>query len=322
MHRLILGFILVPWISTPVRAQYGFLSEGFGRAQLIKFTESWKGPRFDDGRPKVSDELLNRLRDLSSEEAAWGPTRRAGYLHQWEGNWLILNPQKRLVGRAFTCVFMPGRPDVSAVTERDARNKNLVQHNIRVMDLLQPGDVLVADMGGKVADSVVAGDNLAVAVFQRTGNGFVVDGGIRDRDGIEPEGYPVYARGTHPSIFGDLMLAGVNIPVRIGDVTVVPGDVIVGDTEGVSVVPPHLAQMLADKAELIRVIDDWRKSIFKTPGNKYKPGEVYGTYSMQNPVLQRQCEVVKKHYGTRIIPWGTMFHETCRPPIPAAKKQP
>jgi len=267
--------------------------DGFSKEQIVKYTPNWTGERLDDGRPKVSDALIERIKKvrMTSEEASWGPLRLThNYMHQWEGNWKILNPEKGLVGRAFTVQYLPGRPEVAKIIEDEASAKGLSQHNVRMMDMLRPGDVMVVDMaGGRVVDGVIAGDNLAVAVWARTGNGFVVNGAIRDQEGIEPHGFPVYIKGVWPGVFGDLMLTGINVPIRIGDVTVMPGDLVVGDREGVTFVPPNLAEELAVNAEMYDLADEWRmKKFIDNPGT-IKPSDLYGRNSMRDPAMQKEC---------------------------------
>lgn len=276
-------------MALPVCAQL----DGFGRAQLIKYTPEWRGERLEDGRPKVPDSIIDRIKKahMTSEEAAWGPLRLVhNYLHQWEGNWKILNPEKGLVGRAFTAQYLPGRPEVSKIIEAEASAKGLSQHNVRMMDMLQSGDVMVVDMaGGRIVDGVIAGDNLAVAVWARTGNGFVVNGAIRDQEGIEPHGFPVYTKGAWPGVFGDLMLTGINVPIRIGEVTVMPGDVVVGDREGVTFIPPHVAEEIVLNAEMYGLADEWRmKKFIDNPGT-IKPSDLYGRISMRDPAMQKEC---------------------------------
>jgi regulator of RNase E activity RraA len=290
----------------------------------------------DDGRPKVPDAIIERYKKthVTSEEAAWGPLRLVyNYLHQWEGGWKILNPEKGLVGRVFTAQFMPGRPEVSKVIESEAQAKGLSQHNVRMMDMLQPGDVLVVDMaGGRIVDGVVAGDNLAVAVWARTGNGFVVNGAIRDQEGIEPHGFPVYVKGVWPGVFGDLMMTGINVPIRIGDVTVMPGDLVVGDREGVTFVPPHLAEEIVANAEIYDMADEWRIQKFKdNPGLKLKISDLYGRNSMRDEALQKECSeyVARKRQELGLPPVDEMQWKSrtysgsgcfSRPPAPAPSR--
>ncbi len=289
MNPRILLLALVLAVAAPA---WGQLS-GWSREELVKYTPLWKGERFPDGRPKVPDATITRIQkaELTSEEAAWGPLRIIhGYDHQWDGDWKVLNRKKRLIGRVFTCQYLPGRPEMSSIIEKEAQAKGLSQHNVRVMDMLQPGDVIVADMTGRVKDGVFIGDNLAAAIFSRTGNGLIINGSIRDLEGIEPLGFPVYSRGVWPGVFGDLMLTGINVPVRIGDVTVMPGDIVVGDSEGVTFIPPHVVDDVVDNAEIYDVVDEWRiKKYMDNPG-KFKPSDLYGAISMRDPALQKECE--------------------------------
>ena len=280
-----LGLLL---LGMPMQAQM----DGFSKPQLIKYTSQWRGPRFDDGRPKVPAELLERLRnaDTTSAYAAWGPLRsQYGYLHQWEGNWLITHPAKRLVGRVFTCQYMPGRPEVANIIEGEHITET--GHNERVIDMLQENDVIVVDMaGGRVEEGIFLGDNLATGLFQRTHAGFIINGSIRDKDGIESRGITSYSKGVWPGIYGDLMLTGINVPIRVGNVTVMPGDVVVGDGEGVTFLPPQTVSDVVDYIEVIGLVDDWRQLKFIAAGGKYKPSELYGRTGMRDPALQKECE--------------------------------
>ena len=108
---------------------------------------------------------------------------------------------------------------------------------------LQLGDVMVVDIFGKVKDGTVVGDNLGTAVRSRTRAGAVIDGGIRDYQGlVRLNDVNFYVRGVDPTAIADVTLAGMNIPIRIGGATVLPGDVVLGTPTGVIFIPPHLAQ--------------------------------------------------------------------------------
>jgi len=198
----------------------------FSKQQRIDFTSEWKGDRFEDGRPKVPDETIDRLRNVSAEDA-WGVLRRHNFRNQFESGWKIVNPgEKRLVGRVVTAVFMPLRPDVNTVINRHAKQEGRVARgqNSWVIDTLKKGDVLVVDLFGKVKDGTFAGDNLATSIYTKSGTGLVVDGGVRDVSGIrEIKGFRAYVRGTDPSAIAQVMLMGINVPVRIGQTTVMPG---------------------------------------------------------------------------------------------------
>lgn len=263
-----LGLVLL-LAAAPAWAQL----DGFGKQELIKYTAQNPFERFPDGRPKVPDKYIEMLQDASSE-MLYGPLRRAGFHHQWEGGWQLVRPEKKLIGRAFTAVFMPVRPDVNDIIEADAKERGLGRNNNqRVIDQLQPGDVLVVDMFGKIEGGTFAGDNLAAAIHGRTGNGFIIDGAVRDLDGIYPQGFPVYVRGFHVSAIRDVMLVGINVPIRIGQTTVMPGDLVVGDREGVTFVPPHVVDDVARAAVLTELHDIWTKA--KLSSGEYAASELY-----------------------------------------------
>lgn len=262
----------------------------FTHDQMLQYTAKNPFERFEDGRPKVPDALLEKCKDLSSEEV-WAVLPGAKYPNQYEGNWRILHPAKKLVGRAVTAQFMPMRPDVMEVSEAQAKAKGgRGGANQRVLDTLQPGDVLVVDLFGKIENGTIVGDNLATYIYGATKTGFVVDGAVRDLEGIFPIDMAVYFRGVHPTPIGNVMLTGVNIPVRIGNATVMPGDVVFGDREGVYFIPPHLVKNVLDRADETHVHDEWTKMKFHT--GKYKSSEIYPSPS--DPALKKEYEEYKK----------------------------
>lgn len=268
------GMFLVAAIvaCTAAPKAYGQLGM-FSTEQRAEFTREWKGERFPDGRPKVPDSVLERLRTADAEEA-WPVLQRAGYRYQFEGGWKVINPGKRLVGRAVTAVFMPVRPDVIAVINEHGRQEGRVgAQNSWVIDVLQPNDVLVVDLFGKIKEGTFAGDNLGTAIFAKSHTGLVVDGGVRDVTGMrEIEGFQVYVRDVDPSALRDTMLMGINVPIRIGRATVMPGDVVVSDPEGLTFIPPHLAEQVAENAEKTHLVDEWGHLMLRE--GKYTPGQI------------------------------------------------
>ncbi len=269
----------------------------FTREQMIKYTADNPFERFEDGRPKAPDAMLEKCKDLSAEEV-WAVLPGAKFPNQYEGNWQIVHPEKKLVGRAVTAQFMPYRPDVGDVAEKDAVARGLGRNNNqRVIDALQPGDVLVVDLFGKIEGGTFVGDNLATAIYAATkGGGLVVDGGVRDLEGIFPLDMAVYVRGVHPTPIGRnaVMLMAVNTPVRIGGATVMPGDVVFGDREGVYFIPPAQLKAVLDKADVTHIHDEWTKKKFMT--GKYKSSEVYPTPT--DPALKKEYdEYLKQKLG-------------------------
>lgn len=258
----------------------------FSREQMIRYTEKNPYERFPDGRPKVPDRLLERFRELTSEEV-WAALPRPDYANQYEDGWQILHPGKKLVGRAVTAQFMPFRADVAQVAEAEGKARfGGRSPNQRVIDQLQSGDVIVVDLFGKIEDGTFVGDNLATYIHAVTGTGIVVDGGIRDLEGIFPLGMPVYYRGAHPTAIRNVMLTGYNIPIRIGKATVMPGDVVFADREGVWFIPPHLVEKVLETAERSRIHDEWTQQKLRT--GKYKSSEIYST--PVDPELKKEYE--------------------------------
>src|SRR5580704_12056069 len=256
-------------LSAPARAQLDL----FSKDQRIEFTPGWHGDRFPDGRPNVPDSVLSRLKDVTADEA-WDVLQDAGYRNQFEGGWKVINPGPRLVGRVVTAVFMPRRPDVDSVIQANGKKENRVgDENSWIIDILKPGDVLVVDLFGKIRYGTIVGDNLSTAIYAKSHNGLIVNGAIRDVTGIqEIPGFQVYTRGVDPSALENVMLTGINLPIRIGDVTVMPGDIAIGDPEGVTFVPPQLAEKLADETEMDHLIDEWGHTMLRE--GKYTPGQI------------------------------------------------
>jgi regulator of RNase E activity RraA len=191
------------------------------------------------------------------------------------------------LGRAFTAQYLPIRPEVHDVIEADAKAAGRTPIiNQRVMDLVGPGDVLVVDIYGKMNDGPFLGENLARSIFLRTGNGVVINGSIRDIGGVRKVDSPIYSRGLNPTVYKDVMLTGVNVPLRLGDVTVMPGDVVVGSPDGVSFVPPHLVEKVLEYSDAMRFKDEWTEMKMKT--GKYKSTDLYPAPT--DPALKQEYE--------------------------------
>jgi 4-hydroxy-4-methyl-2-oxoglutarate aldolase len=264
----------------------------FPKQDLIDYTAKAPFDRMPDGRPKVPDSMIQRAHDLSAEEV-WSTLQEKGFNNQYADGFQILHPGKTLVGRAFTVQFMPLRADVDDVAEAKAKERGLPRlTNQFAIDMLQPGDVLVVDLFGKKVDGTIVGDNLFYYVMTATKDGgLVVDGSIRDLDGLSEIDMPAYFRSADPTPIGNVMLTGINVPIRIGGVTVMPGDLVFGDREGVYFVPPQFVREMLDHADEIHVHDEWTKKKFAE--GKYKSSEIYG--SPKDPKLQEEYrEYLKK----------------------------
>ena len=229
--------------------------------RITALTPLYQDERVADGRPRVPDQILERMRHVTNDEA-WGVVERGHNYHfQFEGNWVNLHPDHVLVGRAVTVRMVPLRPDLHGVVERvGAAEGRSGGQNTWVIDTLLPGDVLVVDLFSKIEDGTFIGDNLGTAIAARAGTGLVVDGGIRDLERVyQLPDFNVFCRGVHPSAILDVTVVEVNGPVRIGNATVMPGDVVLGAREGVTFVPPHLAEEVVRRSEDVRQRDVFGK---------------------------------------------------------------
>jgi regulator of RNase E activity RraA len=258
---------------------------------MIEFTAQNPFERFPDGRPKVPDPYIERARGLSSEEVlAILPGK--GFRNQYADGFRVLHPGKKLVGRAFTLQFMPLRPDLEGVVNAKSQAAGLGRmNNQAAIDMLQPGDVLVVDLFGQKEGGTIVGDNLFYYIMKATkGAGLVVDGSIRDLEGISRMDMPAYFRHAHPTAIGNVIISGINIPVRIGGATVMPGDLVFGDAEGVYFIPPALVEAVVDNADVIHIHDEWTRMKFDE--GKYKSREIYGT--PRDPELKKEYDAYLK----------------------------
>jgi 4-hydroxy-4-methyl-2-oxoglutarate aldolase len=281
----LLGLSVLAFATLSIPSRATAQLNAITREEMLKYTAKNPYERFPDGRPKVPDTLLEKIREMSAEEVL--SIARQGYPHQFAGNFDSLKPGKTMVGRAFTLQLMPQRAEVADVTaaEWSAKVGGRLSHQT-ALDMLQEGDVFVVDAFGNLDAGGIVGDNLAYYVWKTTKAGFVIDGAIRDLDGIAKFDMPGYYRGAVPPAINNVMVTGINVPVRIGDTTVMPGDVVLGDREGVFFIPPHLVQGIVDEAEITHVHDEWTKKKFDE--GKYKSTEIYGRPS--DPALIKEYE--------------------------------
>lgn len=257
------------------------IAQQISKEELVFLTPEWKGERFADGRPKVSDAILKRMRLVTHEEA-WAVLKGENFKHQYAEGWQTINPDSVLVGRAVTAIFMPGRPDVHRVIDKKGLEKDgrIKSQNAWPIDLLVKGDVYVVDQFGAHLDGPTIGDNLGNSIFAKTGNGIVYNGAIRDIAGLKEIGrFTSFFRSYHPSHHlnnpaGELntTLVGINQPTRIGDAMVMPGDVVLGRDGGVVFIPPHLAEKVVVTSEIVRLRDMFGHERLRQ--QKYTPGQI------------------------------------------------
>jgi 4-hydroxy-4-methyl-2-oxoglutarate aldolase len=248
-------------------------AQTMSKEQMIVFTSQWKGERFPDGRPKIPDSYLERAKNISIEEA-WGAMRGFDYFNQFEGNWMMLHEDEVMTGRALTAQYMPLRPDINDVIKENGKKEGRIgATNSWPIDALSQGDIYVADGFGKIIDGTLIGDNLGNAIFANSGNGVIFDGSVRDIEGLERiKGFNAFVRGWDPSYIKNMMLTGLNTPIRIGLATVMPGDLVLAKREGVIFIPAHLAEQVITKAEFVALKDQFGHLMLNQ--GKYTPGEI------------------------------------------------
>jgi regulator of RNase E activity RraA len=249
------------------------------KEEMVEYTKAWTGERFPDGRPKVPDSWLERAKGLSQEEVivpsgrGGGPPNIASY-SQFDGNFKVLHPELKMAGRVVTAMYMPARADIDAIMFGKFREKGVTLNNQWPIDHLQAGDVLVIDLYGKVDGGGIIGDNLYYYIMKATkGGGVVINGSLRDLEGAGEVKLPAYVRSITPTWFGGSTLYGYNVPIRVGNVVAMPGDIAFGDKEGVAFIPPSIAESILDKADETHVHDEWTKMKFDE--GKYKSTDIY-----------------------------------------------
>ena len=242
---LLILLLIIPGAST--------FTQTISKDELIFLTSEWKGERFADGRPKVADDLLQRAKRIYIDDA-WTVLKNEGYTNQFDGNWKMVNDSVPVVGRAVTAMFMPSRPDV----ERNIKQRGTTQQgrkgntNSWPIETLTKGDVYVADGFGKIGGGTLMGSTLATAIFSKTGNGVVFNGASRDLQEIKNiKGFNAFVRDFHPSFLEEMVLMGLNTPIRIGNAMVLPGDLVIAQREGVLFVPAHMAEQVISTAEFV-----------------------------------------------------------------------
>jgi len=250
------------------------IGQTMSKEELIFLTSEWKGERFEDGRPRIPNDVLKRAAKIGIDDA-WTVLENKGYTNQFEGNWKMVHDDVPVVGRALTAVFMPSRPDV----ERNIKERGINSHgrkgntNSWPIEVLSDGDVYVADSFGKIDAGTLMGATLATSIFSKSGNGVVFNGSARDLEAIsEIEGFNAFVRDFHPSFLEEEVLMGLNTPIRIGNVMVLPGDLVLAKREGVLFIPAHLAELAISTAEVVGLKDKFGFEMVRS--KTYTTGEI------------------------------------------------
>ena len=251
----------------------GYLSaQTMSKEELTYLTSEWKGERFADGRPKIAENLLERAKKVGIDDA-WTVLKNLGYTSQFEYGWKTVNDIP-VTGRAVTALFMPTRPDIEKnIKDRGIKQGRIGNTNAWPIDVLIKGDIYVADGFGKIDGGTLMGSTLATSIFTKSGNGVVFDGAARDVQGLaEIKGFNAFVRDFHPSFLENMLLMGLNTPVRIGKVMVLPGDLVIGGRIGVLFVPAHLAEQVVATAEFVTLKDKFGFEVIKT--GRFTTGQI------------------------------------------------
>jgi regulator of RNase E activity RraA len=249
------------------------VAQTISKEELIFLTSEWKGERFTDGRPKIADDLLQRAKRIYIDDA-WTVLKNEGYTAQFEGGWKMVNDTP-VVGRALTAMFMPSRPDVEKrIKERGTTQQGRKGNtNSWPIEVLTKGDVYVADGFGKIGGGTLMGSTLANAIYTKSGNGVIFNGAARDLQEIRNiRGFNAFVRDFHPSFLEEMVLMGLNTPVRIGGVMVLPGDLVIAQPEGVLFVPAHMAEQVVSTAEFVIRKDQFGFQAVRS--GKYTTGQI------------------------------------------------
>jgi regulator of RNase E activity RraA len=259
--------LLVLVISHSLRAQT------ISKEELTLLTSEWKGERYADGRPKIPDNLLERAKRIYIDDA-WTVLKNEGYTNQFEGNWKMVNDSVPVTGRALTALFMPSRPDVEKkIKEKGAAQGRKGNTNSWPIEVLTKGDVYVADGFGKIGGGTLMGSTLANAIYTKSGNGVIFNGAARDLQELKNiKGFNAFVRDFHPSFLEEMVLMGLNTPVRIGSVMVLPGDLVIAQREGVLFVPAHMAEQVISTAEFVIRKDQFGFEVVRN--GRYTTGQI------------------------------------------------
>ncbi len=268
--------------SNNVFAQYNRVA--MNREYIISLTTQWTGPRLPDGRPHVSDSLLERLKKVVLTHA-WGGLRKHKFNNQYQGNWMMIHPDKNTVmtGRVVTAQYMPQRPDFGDVIRKVGLAEGhgeKAQSNVWPIEMLKDGDVYVADGFAKVEQGTLIGDRLANSIYSKSKRGVVFWGTVRNIQEIKKvDGFNGWILGDHPSSLTEVMLTSINAPIRIGDVTVLPGDVVFASPYGTLFFPAYLVNGIVLEAEISNLRHIY--GIKRNKAGEWTTGQIDSDYTPQ-----------------------------------------
>jgi regulator of RNase E activity RraA len=276
MRTLVVSFVCFALATSSYAQRVGSSPE-----YIKALTPGWKGERSADGRPKVSDNMLERLKAISLEDV-WGVLRNHGYQNQFEGDWHVIHPDSgAMTGRVVTAQYMPSRPDLINVVKDQGKAEGRNPQggtNSWPIDVLTEGDVYVADGYLKMADGTLIGDNLGNAIYSRSHRGVIFYGSVRDEAGLsEINGFNGWVKGVDPSYIQQMMLTSINAPIRIGRAIVLPGDAVLANKYGAIFIPAYLLDTVVITSEITELRDEFGHQRLRE--KKYLAGQIDSQWS-------------------------------------------
>jgi regulator of RNase E activity RraA len=232
------------------------------------------------------DEKLFAKLKAANIESAWAALVGLGFPDTFINSLICIRPDLKMVGRARTLRYIPLRRDVQQMIKLPPLNTKSAEES-------EPGDIIVVDAHGCV-EAGFTGDVVTTRFLVRGGAGMVVDGAVRDLHVIRQMDMPLYIKGAHAAASGRaIMGADYQVPIQCGGVTVIPGDILLGDSEGILVIPANLAEEVAEKA----LATDHKENFLRSVLEKGKR-TIYETYP-PNAEVQAEYEAHKKRESGR-----------------------
>ena len=250
--------------------------------------DTWT-PLMDVLNPKrtaVTDQQITRLLELPIE-AVWAALQSRQYQLSFVNGFEQTQPGSKVVGRALTMRYMPVRPDLMDGVKQLAKEGDWdFQYNVRAGEDAKPGDIILVELGGMVDKATFMGDVTGLGIKVAGVKGVVIDGGLRDLNEFLPmKDLPVFYKGAHASAMADQVGVEWNGPIRIGTISVLPGDVVIADASGVLTFPPQLAADVIKDAEGVVHVENFKREMMRT--HKYRTRDIYPKLSAE---LEKQYE--------------------------------
>ena len=229
---------------------------------------------------EISKEIMDRYAHVGVP-TLYGAVTRLGYDLCFMTGVRNFTPGQRVVGRARTLRYMPTRPDII-----EDRPRGADAPEYKAMGSCGPGDILVVGaMGNTVA--AIGGDMILLHLKMVGAEGVVTDGGIRDMQTVKGYGYGVFAGAVTPASRQPYLASyDENVDIACGDITVRPGDLIVGDDDGIVCVPRQHAEEVIDWAQEHEELEDEIKAMILE--ENVPPGKYYNRETFERLAKERR----------------------------------